>query len=87
MIGRAVGRAENVVRGSSSAYDASTWASIDKRQVHRHLVAVEVGVEAFADQRVELDGVSLDQGTGSKGLNAHAVQRRSPVETARDGSE
>ena len=44
-----------------------------------HLVAVEVGVEALADQRMELDGVALDEDR-LEGLDAHAVQRRGPVE-------
>ena len=32
-----------------------------EREVHRHLVAVEVGVEPLAHQRVDLDGVALDE--------------------------
>ena len=32
-----------------------------QRQVHRHLVTVEVGVERRADERVDLDGLALDQ--------------------------
>ena len=36
-----------------------------QRQVHCHLVAVEVGVERGTDQRVQLDGLALDQ-LGSK---------------------
>ncbi len=53
-----------------------------QRQVHSHLVAVEVGVEACADQRVHLDGVALDE-DGFEGLDAHAVQRRRAVEQHR----
>ena len=34
-----------------------------QREVHRHLVAVEVGVVARADEGMELDGVSLDEDT------------------------
>ncbi len=33
-----------------------------------HLVAVEVGVEGGTDQRVELDGLALDE-HGFEGLN------------------
>ncbi len=44
-------------------------------QVDRHLVAVEVGVEALADQRVQLDRVALDE-RRLEGLDAHPVQRR-----------
>jgi hypothetical protein len=29
--------------------------------VHGHLVAVEVGVERRADERVDLDGLALDE--------------------------
>jgi hypothetical protein len=32
-----------------------------ERQVHGHLVAVEVGVEALADERVDLDRVAFDR--------------------------
>ena len=47
-----------------------------------HLVAVEVGVEGGADQRVDLDGLALDQ-HGLEGLDAQAVQGRRPVEQDR----
>ena len=50
-----------------------------QRQVDGHLVAVEVGVEALADQRVDLDGVAFDQHRLER-LDAHAVQRRGAVE-------
>ncbi len=50
-----------------------------QRQVDRHLVAVEVGVEALADQRVELDGVAFDQ-HGLEPLDAHAVQGGGPIQ-------
>ena len=45
----------------------------------RHLIAVEVGVEGGADQRVKLDRLALDQ-DWLKSLDAQAVQRRRPVE-------
>ncbi len=50
-----------------------------QRDVDRHLVAVEVGVEGGAAQRVQLQGAALDQHR-LKGLNAEAVQRRRAVE-------
>ena len=42
-----------------------------ERHVHRHLVAVEVGVERGADERVDLDGLALDQDR-LEGLDARA---------------
>ena len=53
-----------------------------QRQVHRHLVAVEVRVERLADQRVQLDRLALDQ-LRLEGLDAEAVQRGRPVEQHR----
>ena len=50
-----------------------------QRQVDGHLVAVEVGVEALADERVDLDGVALDEDRLER-LDAHAVQRRGAVQ-------
>ena len=41
--------------------------------MHRHLIAVEVGVERLAHQRVQLDGLALDQHR-LEGLDAQAVQ-------------
>jgi hypothetical protein len=61
---------------------ASAWASTRERQVHGHLVAVEVGVEPAADQRVDADGVALDQHR-LEGLDAHSVERRGAVEQHR----
>ena len=48
-------------------------------KMHGHLVAVEVGVEAFADQRVNLDGVAFNQHR-LKRLDAHAVKRGGAVQ-------
>ena len=45
----------------------------------RHLVAVEVRVEGSADQRVQVDGLALDQ-HGLEGLNGQAVQRGGAVQ-------
>jgi hypothetical protein len=50
-----------------------------ERHVHGHLVAVEVGVERGANQRVQTNRLALDQHR-IKRLNAEAVQRRSAVE-------
>ena len=50
-----------------------------QRNVHRHLVAVEVGVEGGADQRVKLDRLAFDQHR-LEGLDAETVKRRRPIE-------
>ena len=47
-----------------------------------HLVAVEVGVERRAHQRVDLQRLALDEHR-LEGLDAEAVQRRRPVEQHR----
>ena len=73
-----VRRAEDVVRrhhqrrGFDLGFDR-------QRQVDRHLVAVEVGVEALTDQRVNLDRVPFHQDRLER-LNPDAVQRRCPVQ-------
>src|SRR5207302_3624929 len=53
-----------------------------KRNVHRHLVAVEIGVERRADQRVNADGLAFDERRFER-LNTEAVKRRSAVEQHR----
>ena len=53
-----------------------------QRNVHGHLVAVEVGVEGGADQRMQLDRLAFDQ-HGLERLDAEAVQRRCAVEQHR----
>jgi hypothetical protein len=50
--------------------------------VHRHLVAVEVGVERRADQRMQLDRLALDQHRLER-LDAQAVQGRRAIEQHR----
>ena len=45
-----------------------------ERHVDGHLVTVEVGVEGRADERVDLDGLALDE-LRLEGLDAEAVQR------------
>ena len=51
---------------------------IAQRQVHGHLVAVEVGVERRTCQRVELHGLALDE-LGLESLDTEAVERRGAV--------
>ena len=53
-----------------------------QRQVDRHLVAVEVGVERVADERMDLDRLALDEHRLER-LDAQAVQRRRAVEQHR----
>ena len=53
-----------------------------ERQVHGHLVAVEVGVERLADERVHLDRLALDEHRLER-LDAEAVERRRPVQEHR----
>ena len=77
----AVRRLEDVVRRQHQ--DAGLGLRLGRqRQVHRHLVTVEVGVERGADERVDLDGLALDQ-LRLEGLDAEAVQRRCAVEQHR----
>ena len=47
-----------------------------------HLVAVEVGVEGRAHERMDLDGLALDE-HGLEGLDAEAVERRRAVQEHR----
>ena len=47
--------------------------------MHGHLVAVKVGIECRADQRVQLDCFAFDQDR-LEGLDAQAVQRGRAVE-------
>ena len=53
-----------------------------ERHVDGHLVAVEVGVEGGADQRMDLERLALDEHRLER-LDAQAVQRRRPVEQHR----
>src|SRR5271168_1467520 len=50
-----------------------------KRNMHGHLVAVKVGVECGADERVNADGLAFHEHRFER-LNAETVQRRSAVE-------
>ena len=53
-----------------------------QRDVHGHLIAVEIGVERGADQRVQLDRFTLDQHR-VEGLNAKAMESWRPVQQHR----
>ena len=53
-----------------------------QRHVHGHLVAVKVGVERRADQRMEPDRFAFDKHR-EKRLNAETVQRRRAVQEHR----
>ncbi len=53
-----------------------------QRQMNGHLVAVEVGVEGVADERVDLDRLALDEQRLER-LDAQAVQRRRAVQQHR----
>ncbi len=77
----AVGRAEDVVRRHHQ-HARLELRFQRQRHVHRHLVAVEVGVEGGTDQRMQLDRLALDQHRLER-LDAEAVQGRRPVEQHR----
>lgn len=79
--GTTVGRLQDVVRGQHQ--DAGLGLRLrGERQVHGHLVTVEVRVERGADERVDLDGLALDQ-LRLEGLDAETVQRRRTVQENR----
>ena len=50
-----------------------------QRHVHGHLVTVEVSVERLTDERVNLDGLAVDQNR-FEGLDTETVQRRGAVQ-------
>ncbi len=77
----AVGRREDVV-GAHHQHARFQLGLEAQRHVHGHLVAVEIGVERGADQRVELDRLALDQHRLER-LDAQAVERRRAVEQHR----
>ena len=79
-----VGRAEDVVRAHHQHRRLDLRLD-GERQVDGHLVAVEVGVEPLADQRVNADGVAFDQHRLER-LDAHAVQRRGAIQQHRVAS-
>ena len=79
--GLARGRRKNVVRGQHQ-HAGFNLRLRRERNVHGHLVAVEVGVEGGADQRMNLDGLAFHQHR-LKSLNAEAMKRGSAVEQNR----
>ena len=79
---RATGRRRQDVVGAQHQHPGLGLGLGRQRQVDGHLVAVEVGVEGGAHQRVDLDGLALDQDR-LEGLDAQAVQRRRPVQQDR----
>ena len=79
--GFTAGGLEQVLRGQHQAA-GFVFGGLGQRYVNRHLVAVKVGIEGRADQRVDLDGVALDQERLER-LDAQAVQRRRAVEQHR----
>ena len=76
--GPAVGRREDVVGRQHQGLGLDLGLDRE-RDVDGHLVAVEVGVEGGADERVDLDGLALDE-DGLEGLDAQPVQRGRAVE-------
>ena len=77
----AVGGAEDVV-GRHHQHARLELRLQRQRHVHRHLVAVEIGVERGADQRMQLDRLAFDQHR-LEGLDAEAVQGRGAVQQHR----
>ena len=78
---RAVGRMQDVV-GRHHQHARFQLRFQRQRNVHGHLVAVEVGVEGRADQRMQLDRLAFDQHRLER-LDAEAVERRRAVEQHR----
>ncbi|MPL98794.1 hypothetical protein SDC9_45003 [bioreactor metagenome] len=78
---RAVRRRQNVVRRhhQHARFQLRLEA---QRNVHGHLVTVEVGVEGRADERVQLDRLAFDQRRFER-LEAQTVQRRRAVQEHR----
>ena len=76
--GAAVRRRKNVV-GREHQGGGFDLRFRRQRNVHRHLVAVEIGVEGRAHQRVNLDGLAFHQHR-LEGLDAQAVQGGSAVQ-------
>ena len=79
--GLAARRAEDVQRRHHE--EARLQLGLDRqRHVHGHLVAVEVRVVGGADERMDADGLALDEDR-LEGLHRQAVQGRSAVEQHR----
>ena len=76
--GLSAGRRQDVVRGQHQ-HRRLDLRLRRERDMHRHLVAVEVGVECGAHQRVDLDRLALHQHR-LKPLDAEAMQRGRAVQ-------
>ena len=48
----------------------------------RHLVSIKVGIESFANERMQFDSISFNENR-LKSLNAHSVKRRSSIQENR----
>ena len=79
--GLAIRRAQDVV-GGHHQYARFQLRFQAERHMHRHLVAVEIGIEGGADQRVKLDRLTFNQHR-FKRLNAQTVQSRRAVQQHR----
>src|SRR5215211_4632703 len=76
-----VGGQQYVLRGEHE--DAGLGLRLGAQgHVHRHLVAVEVRVEGGTDQRVDLDGLALDEHRLER-LDAETVERRRAIQEHR----
>ncbi len=75
---RAVGGMQDVV-GRHHQHARLELRLERQRHVHGHLIAVEVGVEGRADERMQLDRLALDQHR-LEGLDAKPVQGRRAIE-------
>ena len=79
---RLAGRRRQHIVGAQHHRAGFVQRQIPQRDVHRHLVAVKVGIERRADQRMQLDCATLNQ-LWLESLDAQTVQRRRPVQQHR----
>src|SRR5690606_27979156 len=77
----AVGRVQDVV-GRHHQHARFQLRFERQRNVHSHLVTVEVGVEGRADERVQTDGLAFDEDRLER-LDTKTVQRRRTVQQNR----
>ena len=66
-----IGRGKDIVGGHHQGVCLDLCLD-RKRQVDGHLVTVKIGVEAFADQGVQVDGIAFHENRFER-LNTHAV--------------
>ena len=74
----AVGGAENIVRRHHK-HACFELGLQRQRHVHRHLIAVKVGVKRGTDQRMQLNGLAFDQHR-FECLDTQAMQCGCPVQ-------